>query len=69
MELDVAYVTILEDKCWGPMSIAALYVSAAAPRPIPLVFGGGQLGGMRPGTEPVALIAGFGAAEKVYYIH
>lgn len=28
----------------------------------PLMFGGGQEHGLRPGTEPVALIAGFGAA-------
>lgn len=64
-DLDVDYLTLSAHKCYGPMGIGALYVSAAAPKPSPLVLGGGQQGGMRPGTEPVALIAGFGAAAKV----
>lgn len=64
-DLDVDYLTLSAHKCYGPMGIGALYVSAAAPKPDPLVLGGGQQGGMRPGTEPVALIAGFGAAAKV----
>jgi cysteine desulfurase len=64
-DLDVDYLTISAHKCYGPMGIGALYVSAGAPVPLPLVLGGGQQGGMRPGTEPVALIAGFGAAAKV----
>ena len=50
-------------KLYGPMGVGALYVSAAAPlRPAPLVFGGGQEGGLRPGTVPTPLIVGFGAA-------
>ncbi|MBO9101778.1 MULTISPECIES: cysteine desulfurase family protein [Rhizobium] len=64
-DLDVDYLTLSAHKCYGPMGIGALYVSAGAPKPSPLVLGGGQQGGMRPGTEPVALIAGFGAAAKV----
>lgn len=65
LDLDIDYLTISAHKCYGPMGIGALYVSAAAPKPQPLVIGGGQQGGMRPGTEPVALIAGFGAAARV----
>lgn len=64
-DLDVDYLTLSAHKCYGPMGIGALYVSAAALKPFPLSLGGGQQGGMRPGTEPVALIAGFGAAAKV----
>lgn len=64
-DLDVDYLTLSAHKCYGPMGIGALYVSAAVPKPSPLVIGGGQQGGMRPGTEPVALIAGFGEAAKV----
>lgn len=64
-DLDVDYLTLSAHKCYGPMGIGALYVSSAAPKPSPLVLGGGQQGGIRPGTEPVALIAGFGAAAKV----
>lgn len=63
--LDVDYMSLSAHKLYGPMGIGALYVSAAAPKPLPLQFGGGHQGGLRPGTEPVALIAGFGAAANL----
>jgi cysteine desulfurase len=65
LDLDVDYLSLSAHKCYGPMGIGALYVGAHAPKPTPLVHGGGQQGAIRPGTEPVALIAGFGAAAKV----
>lgn len=65
MGLDVDYLSLSAHKCYGPMGVGALYVSAAAPPPSPLVFGGGQQAGLRSGTEPVALVAGFGAAARV----
>ncbi|MFQ3896818.1 cysteine desulfurase family protein [Sphingobium sp. R-7] len=65
MDLDVDYLSLSAHKCYGPMGIGALYVAAHAPKPAALIHGGGQQEGMRPGTEPVALIAGFGAAAKV----
>lgn len=65
LDLNVDYLTISAHKCYGPMGIGALYISATAPKPSPLIFGGGQQSSIRPGTEPVALIAGFGAAAKV----
>lgn len=64
LELDVDYLTLSAHKCYGPMGIGALYVSASAPKPNPMAFGGGQQSGLRPGTEPVPLIAGFGAAAR-----
>ena len=64
LDLDLDYLSLSAHKCYGPMGIGALYVAAPAPRPAPLTLGGGQQGGMRPGTEPVALVAGFGAAAK-----
>ena len=64
LDLDVDYLSLSAHKCYGPMGIGALYVAANAPKPIPLIHGGGQQDAMRPGTEPVALIAGFGAAAK-----
>ena len=65
LELDVDYLTLSAHKCYGPMGIGALYVAASAPKPVPMTLGGGQQSGLRPGTEPVALIAGFGAAARV----
>lgn len=65
LDLDVDYLSFSAHKCYGPMGVGALYVSAGAPNPTPLLFGGGQQAGFRPGTEPVALIAGFGAAASV----
>jgi cysteine desulfurase len=65
LDLNIDYLSLSAHKCYGPMGIGALYVGAHAPKPAPLVHGGGQQDAIRPGTEPVALIAGFGAAAKV----
>jgi cysteine desulfurase len=59
-------VSISSHKLHGPMGIGALYVSAAVPyRPLPILYGGDQEGGLRPGTLPTPLAIGFGAAAKV----
>jgi cysteine desulfurase len=63
-ELDVDYLSISSHKMRGPGGVGALYLSSAAPRPAPLMVGGGQEQGLRAGTEPVALVAGFGAAAR-----
>ncbi len=65
LDLDIDYLSLSAHKCYGPMGVGALYVGAHAPKPAPLTHGGGQQDAIRPGTEPVALIAGFGAAAKV----
>ena len=62
LDLEVDYLSLSAHKCYGPMGIGALYIAAVAPKPTPLLHGGGQQNEVRPGTEPVALIAGFGAA-------
>jgi len=62
--LDVDYLSLSAHKCYGPMGVGALYVAAGMPAPAPLMRGGGQQSGIRPGTEPVPLIAGFGAAAR-----
>lgn len=50
-------------KVHGPKGVGALYLAVTAPwRPRPLMFGGGQEQGLRPGTLPTALCAGFGLA-------
>lgn len=60
--LNVDYLSISSHKCYGPMGVGALYCAAHALKPTAMTFGGGQESGLRSGTEPVALIAGFGAA-------
>lgn len=63
---DFDYVSLASHKMYGPMGIGALFVSSAAElRPAPVLFGGGQEGGIRPGTVPTPLVVGFGAAAKV----
>ena len=61
--LDVDLLSLSAHKCGGPVGVGALYVRRS-PRPVlqPLTFGGGQEGGLRPGTPSVALAAAFAAA-------
>lgn len=65
VELDVDYFSLSSHKMYGPAGVGGLYVSATAPTPRPLLFGGGQQNGVRPGTEPVPLIVGFGIAATL----
>lgn len=65
VDLDLDYLSFSSHKMYGPAGVGGLYVSAAAPTPQPIHFGGGQQSGVRPGTEPVPLIIGFGAAAKL----
>lgn len=54
-------LTLSAHKMFGPKGIGALFVRAGVPLR-PMYYGGGQQYGLRPGTLPTALIAGFGAA-------
>lgn len=65
LDLDVDYLSLSSHKMYGPAGVGGLYVSATAPRPMPLMHGGGQERGFRSGTVPVALIAGFGEAARI----
>lgn len=61
--VEADYASISSHKLCGPPGVGALFVSAAATyKPRPLFFGGAQEGGLRPGTVPVPLVVGFGAA-------
>lgn len=63
---DYDYSSISSHKMYGPMGVGALFISSAAQyRPRPLFHGGVQELGLRPGTLPTPLIAGFGAAAKL----
>jgi cysteine desulfurase len=61
--LPVDFVSITAHKFYGPKGVGALYVRGEArPRLQPIIFGGGQERGLRPGTLPTHQIIGFGAA-------
>ncbi len=56
-------VSVSSHKIHGPKGAGALFV-AHGTRILPVTAGGGQEQGLRPGTEPVPAIAGFGAAAE-----
>ncbi len=61
--LPVDLLSLSAHKVHGPKGIGALYVRAGVTAPLPpLMFGGGQESGLRPGTLPTHQIAGFGLA-------
>jgi cysteine desulfurase len=64
--LGVDFLALTAHKLYGPKGVGALYVRRAARASLqPLIFGGGQEGGLRPGTLPVELIAAFGLACEI----
>ncbi|WP_063359813.1 cysteine desulfurase family protein [Aurantiacibacter luteus] len=65
-ELGVDAASFSSHKIYGPKGVGALYLSATSPwRPRPLMFGGGQEQGLRPGTLPTHLCAGFAEAFRL----
>ncbi|MFK4107596.1 cysteine desulfurase family protein [Streptomyces sp. NPDC002176] len=62
--LGVDLLTLVGHKMYAPKGIAALYVRDGV-RLEPLVYGGGQEGGLRAGTENVALAAALGTAAEL----
>ena len=59
--MGVDLMTISSHKIHGPKGAGALFIKKGS-RLAHHVFGGGQEHGIRPGTEPLPAIAGFGAA-------
>jgi cysteine desulfurase len=53
-------------KIYGPKGVGALYLSGSAPwKPVPLLHGGGQESGLRPGTVPTPLCVGLAEAFRL----
>lgn len=62
-QLPVDLLSLSAHKIYGPKGVGALYLRAGTrARLTPLMFGGGQESGLRPGTLPTHQIAGFGVA-------
>jgi cysteine desulfurase len=59
--LGVDLLSVAGHKLYAPKGIGALWVRAGTPLS-PLMHGGGQERGLRPGTEPVPAIVGLGEA-------
>lgn len=61
-------ISISGHKIYGPKGIGALIARRRSYNSLPLtplLFGGGQERGLRPGTLPVPLIVGFGVAAQI----
>ena len=63
--LGADYITLSAHKIGGPKGIGALYIGGRAKNTLPLLFGGGQENGLRPGTEATAQVAGFAKAVEL----
>jgi len=60
--LGAELITVSSHKIHGPKGAGALYISPRLKSFPPLIYGGGQEGGYRNGTEGTPAIFGFGAA-------
>lgn len=61
-------ISVSGHKLYGPMGVGALIARRRGyerPPLTPLMFGGGQERGLRPGTVPVPLVAGLGEASRL----
>ena len=65
-ELDVDLLSMSSHKIYGPNGIGALYIRKRVGMQLaPLMTGGSQERGLRPGTIPVPLTVGFGKACQI----
>lgn len=64
-QLGVHAMTVAPHKFHGPLGVGALVVHGSLHELEPQLFGGFQQGGLRPGTEGVALAVGFEEALRI----
>lgn len=63
-QLGVDLMTLDAQKIFGPKGVGLLFVKAGM-NISPIIFGGGQESGLRPGTENIPLIVGFNKALEL----
>lgn len=65
--LGVDMASFSAHKMYGPKGVGALYIASCVPKGTvcPLLFGGKQEQGLRPGTQNVPAVIGFGCACKI----
>lgn len=67
LKIGADLMSISGHKVYGPKGVGALYKKRGI-KIIPLVYAGGQEKKVRPGTEPLPLICGFGSAVEQFKI-
>jgi cysteine desulfurase len=66
MDENIDFMSISSHKIYGPTGIGALYIAPSLKgRLRPIMYGGGQQEGLRPGTVPPFLAVGFGRACRI----
>lgn len=65
--LQADFISVSAHKIGGPKGIGALCFGGKAKNIRPMLYGGGQEAGRRPGTEAVAQIAGFAKAAQLRF--
>ena len=63
-EIHIDFMSVSAHKLYGPKGVGALYIKQGNVLPA-LLHGGGQENDLRPGTENIAGIAGFGLAAEL----
>jgi cysteine desulfurase len=68
-ELDIDLASFSAHKAYGPKGIGALFLAEGKVRSVlkPILSGGGQESGIRPGTQNVPGIVGFGCACRLVH--
>jgi cysteine desulfurase len=64
-KMGVDLLTLSAHSIYGPKGVGALYIREGT-EISPLLYGGGEQKGMRPGLENVPAIVGFGKAVEIY---